>query len=192
VEGGTTALTGPCRPGTIATIPTMGAITIRHATLWDLPVLVRQRRQMFIEMGVQDPARLDAADRAYAAWVRDLRRRRRFVAFLAVDGTRRPAAGGALWLREVQPSPGYLGGILPYLMSVYTDPGHRRCGLATRIVRAAIRWSREHGYPGIFLHASRTGQHLYERLGWTRTSEYRLTLPTTRNPVRRLRRDRTP
>lgn len=43
-------------------------ITIRQATMADIADLVRLRRMMFEAMGFDDPAQLDAADAAAAAY----------------------------------------------------------------------------------------------------------------------------
>ena len=105
-------------------------------------------------------------DRAYRKWVVPRMRSGRFVAWLAVTSAGRPVAGGALWTREEQPRPGVPAGRVPYLMSMYTDPEFRGRGLATRIVKAAVDWSRRNGFTWMLLHASRMGRPIYRRMGW--------------------------
>jgi len=146
-------------------------VRIRRATVRDLGVLRRHRDAMFRDMGRGNPRSLAAADRAYAVWARRLLRTGDLVGFLAVlrDGT--VVAGGCVWLREHQPHPVLAGGRVPYLLSMYTEPAHRRRGLATKIVRAATRWARARGFPRFFLHASEKGRGVYEKLGWSRTWE---------------------
>lgn len=152
----------------------MGKIRLRQATLRDLPVLVHQRRCMFQNMGHTDEKLLDAADKDYAIWVRKYKKRKEYVAFLAVDSVQGPVAGGAIWLRYAQPRPGFAGGKYPYLLSVYTEPPFRKRGLASKIVRTAIAWCKDHNYRGITLHASKDGQSMYEGLGWKQTKEFAL------------------
>ena len=91
---------------------------------------------------------------------------RRLVCYVAVTEDEKVVAGGAIWLRENHPSPGFAGGKIPYLLSFYTDPQYRGRGLATLIVKEAMKWARERGYPWMTLHASPMGRGIYEKLGW--------------------------
>ena len=59
------------------------------------------------------------------------------------------------------------------LLGMFTEPAWRGKGIARRIVQAAMRWSRERGYPRITLHASKMGRPVYEKLGFERTWEMR-------------------
>lgn len=110
---------------------------IRLATLRDVPLLVRQRRLMFKDVG-RRPAPTDADDRRYRAWLRARLRNVRFVAFVAEDRGR-VVAGGGVWLQEVRPRPGWPQDDHPILLWMYTGPSYRGKGLASRIVRAAMR-----------------------------------------------------
>jgi GNAT superfamily N-acetyltransferase len=145
---------------------------VRNATLRDVPLLVRQRRCMFEDMGEGDRPLLDQADREFARWMRAQWRARRLVGFLAVDARGRTGAGGMVWLQERQPRPGFAGGGVPYLMSMYTEHACRRQGLATMIITAALDWCRAHGHQRLSLHASPAGEPLYRGLGWKRTREF--------------------
>ena len=141
--------------------------TIRTATRRDIPELVRQRRLMFEAMGegqIEDRAR---ADRDYARWVRTQMAQHRLVAFLVARTTSAGGivAGGTVWLQERQPRPGFAGGGVPYLMSMYTDPRCRRQGLASLIVDAAVAWCRSQGHTRLSLHAAPAGRSLYRALG---------------------------
>ena len=145
---------------------------VRPATLRDVPILVRQRRGMFEAMGEGEPALLDQADREFARWMRAQFRARRLVGFLAVTARGKIGAGGMIWLQERQPRPGFAGGGVPYLMSMYTEPDSRRQGLATMIITSALDWCRAHGHQRLSLHASPAGEGLYRSLGWKRTREF--------------------
>jgi len=148
--------------------------TIRTATRRDIPELVRQRRLMFEAMEEGKPDVLARADREYARWVRAQMTQRRLVAFVAARTAApgRIVAGGTVWLQERQPRPGFAGGGVPYLMSMYTDPRCRRQGLASLIIEAAVAWCRSHGHTRLSLHASPAGKSLYRALGWKRTQEH--------------------
>jgi len=56
---------------------------------------------------------------------------------------------------------------------MYTEPEHRRRGLARRLMEAMIGWCREEGYASLFLHASDEGRALYAALGFSPTNEMR-------------------
>ena len=136
-------------------------------------------------------------DRTYARWVRQLMGRRKFLAWVAEEPGGRLVGSGGLWLMPSQPRPGLLGrGEVPYILSMYTDPASRGQGVASRIVREMVRWSRDQGYGRVVLHASRFGRPVYERLGFEPGSEMRLELvrqppaPSPRSPGRRERRPR--
>ncbi len=158
----------------------MPGIRIRRATTRDLDVLVDQRRKMFEEVRPRTPEEHAIGDRAYRAWARRLMRARQFVGFLAVSPAGRVVAGGCVWLQPGQPSPGSGARFMPYLLSMYTEPEYRHRGIATRIVREAMRWGRERGYPRMTLHASRFARRMYRGLGWERTWEMRVDLGAER------------
>jgi GNAT superfamily N-acetyltransferase len=145
-------------------------ISVRMATMRELDVLVAHRRGMFEAMGVGDARSLAQQDGDFRRWVRPRLKRGEFIGFIAESG-KRPVAGGSVWLQERQPRPGFRGGKLPYLLSVFTEPEFRGRGLATKIVRAAMAWCREKGYESMTLHASKMGRAIYEKLGWERTWE---------------------
>jgi GNAT superfamily N-acetyltransferase len=152
------------------------AVRIRVATLGDLPVLVHQRRQMFMSMGERDQALLERADRAYASWFREQARKGRIHALVAELRGGQVVAGGTVWLQERQPRPGFDGGPMPYLMSMYTEPEHRGQGIASAVLERTIAWCLEQGFGSMSLHASPDGRHLYQRRGFLRTQEFRLRL----------------
>lgn len=78
---------------------------LRLATLADVPLLVRHRRGMWLDIGGYTPAELDAADPVYARWVRKHLRAGSLVAWV-VEARGAPVASGALWIQVVQPPPG--------------------------------------------------------------------------------------
>jgi GNAT superfamily N-acetyltransferase len=150
----------------------MSGIRIRRATLRDLDLLVHQRRRMFEDMGLEFSAEDWAiGDREYRRWVKRLMPKGEFVGWIAVTSKGEPAAGGAVWLQDRQPRPGLPAIKAPYLLSMYTERGYRGRGLASRIVKESIRWSKAQGYPYMTLHASKEGRRVYKRLRWKRTWE---------------------
>jgi GNAT superfamily N-acetyltransferase len=167
-------------------------IRLRRATLADLPLLVAHRDGMWRGMGRGSPTQRRRAREIYRGWARRMMRDRRLVGFIAETREGRAAASGCVWLPEPQPRPETLGRPVPYLMSMFTEPEFRGRGLATRIVREAMRWSRDHGHSRLTLHAARKARPLYRRLGFERGWEMRVDLapsraarPRRRKPGRR-------
>ncbi|TLZ53305.1 MAG: GNAT family N-acetyltransferase [Methanobacteriota archaeon] len=149
-------------------------IRIRRATVKDLDVLVHQRRQMWRDISGSSTEDLDPADAAYRRWARQRMQSGRLVAFVAETKAREVVAGGAVWVREIQPRPGAALRRQPYLLSMYTEPAFRGKGLATKIVKTAIAWAKARGFPSMTLHASDLGRGVYEKLGFRMTTEMRL------------------
>ncbi len=166
----------------------MRGFRVRQATRRDTVVLVAHRRRMWEDIGGRTPEQLDAADPVYRRWYLKEAKAGRYVAFVAEDGEGRVVASGCLWLQPGQPRPGDASCVDPYLLSMYTEPDARGKGLATRIVREAIRWCRANGYGRMTLHASKMGRGVYRRLGYERTWEMRIRMESRRRRARRKRR----
>ena len=131
---------------------------------------------MWESMGEQDLKALDKGDHVYRRWARQRIRTGHLVGFIIEDAKGHAIASGCIWLRPMQPRPGYPLRPVPYLLSMYTEPRYRGRGLGTRIVREAVRWSSDHRYPRLILHASKQGRGLYRKLGFSRTWEMRIKL----------------
>ncbi len=149
----------------------MKGFTVRAATAKDIDTLVHQRHMMFQDMRPRTAEEHRVQDRSYRSWALRKMRKGILKCFLVTDPKGRVAGGGAVWLREVQPSPGRPARLSPYLMSVYTEPDFRRKGVATIVVKKAEKWARSNGYSEMNLHASRQGRRVYPTLGWKRTWE---------------------
>ena len=149
---------------------------VRKATLDDLDLLVRHRRGMWEEILEASPEEHDAAGRAYRRWVRTRMASREVVGWIAGTDRGEPVASGCVWLMPSQPRPGWKGTVSPYLMSMFTEKAYRGQGLATRITREAIRWSKARGYTMLLLHASKFGKPIYVREGFREGNEMRLRL----------------
>jgi GNAT superfamily N-acetyltransferase len=156
------------------------ALTLRLATVDDIPVLVRHRRQMFEDMAAlkgeqYNRAGLEAMDAAYAVLLRyeiPAGSTRVWV----IEDAGQIAASGALKFTDWLPRPDGSRRGLVYVHSVYTEPAYRRMGLARRILHAMIDYCRVNGWSRISLHASELGRGLYGDLGFEPTNEMRLVL----------------
>jgi GNAT superfamily N-acetyltransferase len=156
---------------------------LAKATVGELDVLVLHRRRMWQDIGGRTVRQLDAADPVYRKWLRGRLKRGKCAAFVVDEGGE-AVASGVLWIQEAQPRPGWRGTRQGYLLSMYTEPGSRGRGHATRIVRAAVRWARAQGVDRVTLHASPQGRRVYASAGFERTWEMRRLLrkgPTSMN-----------
>ncbi len=151
-------------------------LAVRRATLQDLDILVHQRHAMWADLGIKDKSMHEKGDRAYRQWARTRLKGGKLLAWVVEDRDGRVAGGGCLWLQPVQPRPHRTAMFQPYLLSMYTEPGSRRRGVASLVVRAAIDWCRKNGYERLMLHASDMGREVYGRFGFKRTWEMRLDL----------------
>jgi GNAT superfamily N-acetyltransferase len=137
---------------------------MREATHRDADVLVRHRIAMFTDMGlVLDAPALDAAFRVwllenmaagiYRAWLVE-----------AADGS--VAAGGGISILPWPPGPSYPGSAIAMVYNVYTEPAHRRRGLARLVMETIHTWAASHGISSVALNASDDGRPLYESMGY--------------------------
>ncbi len=109
-------------------------------------------------------------------WMKKQMSRGKLIGFIVRTPKGEAAGSGCIWIREEQPRPANPRTEVPYLMSMYTTKEFRRRGVAKVIVKAALKWCREHEYERVVLHASTQGRPLYESLGFEPSSEMRLRL----------------
>lgn len=145
----------------------------RAATAADAAVVAHHRVAMFRDMGVLgggDANALELASRLYLATALADGSYRGWL----VEADGRVVAGAGLVLRPLLPRPGYLdGGTEAYVLNVYTEPAHRRRGLARQLLAAIIAWCDAAAMSRISLHASDDGRALYRELGFAPTNEMR-------------------
>ena len=149
---------------------------MKVATAKDISILVRHRRGMFEDIGPHTAKEYRVADSDYRRWALLKMRRRLLRCYIVANNKGMVAGSGAIWLREVQPAPGRHVKLMPYLLSMFTEPAFRRKGVATLIIREAERWARGEGYSQMTLHSSKKARRLYKALGWERTREMRIRL----------------
>ena len=140
---------------------------VREATLDDLDTMVHQRLAMFADMGRQfEEAPLSAA---FAEWLRAVMPTGQYRAWLAhaADGT--VAGGAGATIIPWPPGPKYPGNLLAFVFNVYTEPPHRRRGVARLLMETIHDWCRGHGVTSVALNASADGRPLYDRMGYAVT-----------------------
>ncbi len=149
--------------------------TIRRATSADVALISHQRAAMFTDMGI-DPVMVARMEPSFRDWVDERLTSGEYLGWLAVAEDGQVVAGAGLWLNQWIPSPMIPSGKRGYILNVYTEPEHRRQGLAKRLVEACVEYCRTHELKAVVLHASEQGRPIYEGMGFTNTNEMRLTL----------------
>ena len=143
----------------------MSNYRIRSATLDDLDILVHHRLAMFTDMGT--PMDTAAVAHAFREWVTKMLPGGTFRAWLVETPSGEVVAGGGITVLPWPPGPQNLGDTLAFVYNVYTEPAHRRRGLARTVMEAIHGWCREAGIAAVGLNSSTEGQPLYESLGYS-------------------------
>src|SRR5207253_9571536 len=124
---------------------------------------VHHRVSMFTAMGVETNEPL--MRRTFSAWLHEQLPAGTYRAWLVeADGV--VVAGAGMTQLTWPPGPRDFSGRLPIVYNVYTEPAHRRRGLARALMEAIHQWCRTEGYQLIGLAASDEGLPLYDSLGY--------------------------
>jgi GNAT superfamily N-acetyltransferase len=154
--------------------PPPDGYTLREATVEDAPVLARQRRLMFDAITPLPPDEGNAMEDAIVTYLQRAMPDGTFRSWV-VEHAGSIVAGGGMQLRTLMPRPGHVD-FAPegLIVSMWTEPEHRRRGLGRRVVEAILAWGQANGVGRFTLHASDDGRPLYELYGFRPTNEMRL------------------
>jgi GNAT superfamily N-acetyltransferase len=148
---------------------------IREATVEDLETILRHRRRMCEDMGHRDSAVLEAMVADGRGLLRRWLEDGVYRGWLAERGGAVVAGGGIIvsaWLPNAADPQDRRATIL----NVYTEPAHRRQGLARALMEVMVGWCRAQGFRAVTLDASDDGRALYESMGFRPTPQLRLDL----------------
>ena len=145
------------------------AYSIRPATIADIPHVVEHRAQMFREMAI-DAAFADMAA-ATDAWLRSAIPSKTYLGWIAQSSRGEVAAGGGLLVIPWPPGPLTMDPRCGFIFNVYTQPAHRRQGLARLLMEAMHQYCRDEGIERVVLNASVFGKPLYDAMGYVATHE---------------------
>jgi GNAT superfamily N-acetyltransferase len=170
----------------------MSPYDIRPATPEDLDIVLYHRRRMFEDMGHTDRTVLEAmlaastpllrrglAEGSYRGWLVETSgaaRAPRAAADGAAPGAPRVVAGGGIIVLDFQAHPIDPRPQRAWVVNMFTEPEHRRRGLARRLMDTMLAWCRAQEMRYLYLHASDEGRPLYESLGFELTNEMRRAL----------------
>jgi len=150
------------------------ALRVRPASIEDLDILIHHRREMFREMGYTDQALLDDVTTSAEAYFRAALPNRAYLGWLAETDDGQVVGGGGLLIAAWPGFPGEKQSRRAWILNMYTEPAHRRQGIARRLVETMVEWCRREGFTAVALHASKEGRPLYESFGFRPTNELRL------------------
>jgi GNAT superfamily N-acetyltransferase len=155
--------------------PASYTVSIREATVDDIPEIVRQRRRMYEDMHYTDVASLERSASLNTEYLQRAIAEGFFRSWLACTVSR-AVAGGAVLIVPWLAHPYDLECRRATILNVYTEPEYRRQGIARQIMQIMIAWCKQEGFARVNLHASEDGRHLYESLGFEPANEMRLNL----------------
>ena len=143
-------------------------ITYRKLNEGDLETFIRMRITQLREEGATEdldlvPALKDFYHRHLADGT--------FVSWLALDGEKIVGTSGMSFVEK----PPYFGcptGRIGLLSSMYTDPGHRRQGIAKELLRRVTDEARDYGCGAVQITASDMGVLLYTAFGFKKNGNF--------------------
>lgn len=154
----------------------MSRFEISQANANDIDILVQHRLAMFDDMFPELGREIEATRAPTRRWIEETLSDGTLIGFIVRTDQGQVAGSGCLWIKKDQPNPTRPRREAPYLLSMFTEKGFRRKGVARLIVNSAIAWSKTNGYDRMTLHATEKGKPLYEELGFEPTNEMKLKL----------------
>ncbi len=143
--------------------------SIRPATVADIPHIVQHREAMFRDMGI--PAAFADMAAAMELWLGHAIPSKTYQGWVAATEGGEVAAGGGLVVIPWPPGPMSLDPRCGFIFNVYTQPAHRKQGLARRLMDAIHDCCRAEGIERVVLNASAFGKPLYDAMGYVVTNE---------------------
>jgi GNAT superfamily N-acetyltransferase len=156
---------------------------IRRAIVDDAALIAQHRHRMFADNDFTTEAHLREMDATFEPWVRAHLADGTYIGLLLEDDGK-VLAGGGIYLMDFPPHWSDPAPLRAYLLNFYTAPEARGRGYAKQVLDAALAECRTLGPRVITLHASRFGRPIYEKYGFTPTTEMMLRPPTTNHSNR--------
>ena len=142
---------------------------VRPATIADIPHIANHRAEMFREMDIS--AEFEEMAVATELWLRHAIPSKTYLGWVAVTGQGEVVGGGGMIVIPWPPGPITMDPRCGFVFNVYTQPPHRKQGLARRLMDAMHEHCRAEGIERVLLNASTFGQPLYESMGYVVTNE---------------------
>ena len=149
------------------------AYSLRAIAGSDLDAIVRHRHRMFVDAGRPDDAGLRAKSDAFREWLQPRLADGRYYGWM-IEHESEVVAGLGMMTVDWPPHPLHLEPARGYILNVYTEPSHRRQGLAKRLTERALAEAAERQLHVLFLHATEHGRLVYDQAGFRSTNEMQL------------------
>lgn len=136
----------------------------------DLELVCRHREEMFREAGRSHDT-LNEMREPFRSWLEPMLARAAYFGFVAeLEG--QPIGGIGLMVIEWPPHPAHpLDARRGYVLNVFVEPEHRGRGVARALMAASDEEFATRRLSYAILHPTDAGRFLYERIGWSATSE---------------------
>ena len=143
----------------------------RPASTADSALIAAHRRAMFASMGGFEDSVLDEVRRSAEPWTARLIEEGKYQGWITADEGC-PIASAGMLILDWPPHPlDPTGETRAYLLNVFVEPDHRRCGLARSLLDLCLFEARRRNIRVVSLHASREGASLYAQLGFKTSNE---------------------
>lgn len=151
-------------------------VTYHRATVEDIDVLVEYRLRFLAEHSGSGKV---SEDETFKKNLREYFLRAMpqgaFIAWLAKRGEEVVATSGmVVW--QIPSNNSVRTGRLGYILNMYTVPEARRQGICTALLEKMIEEARSIGLSRVHLHASKLGEGVYRRRGFTEPGDIELQL----------------
>lgn len=143
--------------------------TIRPATISDIPHIVSHREQMFRDMGI--PAEFEDMAAATDLWLRHALPAHTYRGWMAATPGGEIAGGCGMIVIPWPPGPMTMDPRCGFVFNVYTQPAHRKQGVARLLMEAMHDWCKGEGIERVVLNASKFGHSLYVSMGYVMSEE---------------------
>jgi GNAT superfamily N-acetyltransferase len=150
--------------------------TIRAVAPADIDTIMFHRRKMFLDMGNKDNASFAEAMRNARIFFSERLANGRYCGWLVETERGEIVVGAGVIVFDYHANPLDPSPQRPMVVNVYTERGHRRQGIAKKMMELIIHWCRSEGFNSVVLHASNEGRPLYDALGFKQTNEMQLLL----------------
>ncbi len=154
----------------------MAEFRVSFGSINELDLLTEHRILMWKDIHPDLIERIEGHRELTRNWIKEKLSSRNMIALIVKSEAGVVAGSGCVLIKEDQPRASTTKVFYPYLLSMFTIPEYRHKGVASLIVKEAIKWSLENGYDRISLHASDKGKSVYEKFGFQQTNEMRLKL----------------
>lgn len=136
---------------------------------------------MFREMGSISDSQQDALFEPTLSWIQQELAEELYLGWLA-ESRGQIVAGAGIHLRLFPPGPSCMKiGKWGHIVNVYTEPNHRRRGIARKLMHELLKWCSTQSLDHITLTASDQGHALYDALGFIPTADMSLPLHRLKN-----------